>query len=72
MLIFLMVGLAITFPMMLTPSAVGVIIGVIAGIGINFVLLSTTSIWIGGGAAIIWLIVAGAIILWKINKGGGQ
>ena len=65
----LLLILYITVPMMFITEKIGVVIGAILGL----VMAGLLNLYEGGGllglgATIIWFIVAGGIIIWKINK----
>ena len=67
--IMLLLILYITVPMMFITEKIGVVIGAILGL----VMAGLLNLYEGGGllglgATIIWFIVAGGIIIWKINK----
>jgi len=61
--------LLLTIPLMLVGSTVGLILGVIIGLimsgGLMFI---NGGSGIGTGVALIWAIIAGGIIIWKINQ----
>ena len=62
----------ITIPLMLTTSTIRVVLGIFVGL-IMAVLLSlyTKGSLIGITSTIMWIIIAGGIIIWKIAKRGG-
>lgn len=70
LIIFLL--LMITIPLMLITSGVGVIIGVFAGLILSYLLnLYSTGNIIGTASTIIWVIIAGIIVIWKISRREG-
>ena len=62
--------LVITIPLMLTSSPIGIILGIFMGIimAIMLMLYSGGSV-LGLSSALVWAVVAGGIIIWKIAKG---
>jgi len=66
-IIFLLI-LVIILPLMFITSTIGVVIGSILGIIIAGALVIYTGSWFGVGSALMWLIITGAIIIWKINE----
>ncbi|KKL68885.1 hypothetical protein LCGC14_2120540, partial [marine sediment metagenome] len=63
--------LVITIPLMLTGSAITIIIGVIVGL----IVASMLTLYYGGtlfgpASSIIWIIIAGGILIWKISQRG--
>ena len=68
--VFLLI-LIITLSFVFITSTIGMIIGFILG----FLISAMLGIYVGGpmvgmGSTIMWLIIAGGIIIWKINKMG--
>jgi hypothetical protein len=58
-----------TIPLMFITGLVGVVIGGIIGLILAVILtFGDTGGLIGGASALIWLIVAGAILIWKIRQ----
>ena len=68
-ILVLFLAFIIVVPLMFITSTIGVVIGVIVSIimAIALTFASGGSI-IGIGSAVIWLIVAGGIIIWKITQ----
>ncbi len=68
---FMVIILAMTIPLMFITSGVGVIFGAIIGfiIAISLSIYSGFSL-IGSTSSILWLIIAGAILIWKISQIG--
>lgn len=65
--------LFITIPLMMISSGAGIVVGSILGlIFIGLLNLYTGGGIIGVGSALIWFIIAGVIILWKINDRRGS
>lgn len=67
----MLILLYITIPLMLITTGVGVVIGAVLGL----VFGSLLNLYVGGGiigagATILWFIIAGAILIWKINDRG--
>jgi len=60
--------LMITIPLMFVTSPIGVIIGVILGLIMAGALLILKGSILGTVSAIIWAILAGGIIIWKIAR----
>ena len=59
----------ITLPLMFITSAIGVVIGAILGLIMAALLnVFAAGTWIGLGSTIVWLIIAGGIIIWKIAE----
>ncbi len=64
--------LVITIPLMLVSSTIGVVVGVIIGLVMATMLtLFSAGEWFGIGSSIMWLVIAGAIIIYKISNRGG-
>lgn len=64
--------LMLTIPLMLATTGVGVVIGVIMGLVLGaFLTLVDTGTIIGTASFIIWGIIAGLIIIWKISRREG-
>ena len=64
--------LAITIPFMFITSLVGMVIGgIIAVILMTLMLFGTGNATVTITAGVAWLIVAGGILIWKLQKGGG-
>lgn len=71
--LLMMVILYITVPLMMISSGAGIVIGAILGLIFAGLLnLYTGGGIIGIGSALIWFIIAGVIILWKINDRRGS
>ena len=67
-IIFLLI-LVIILPLMFVTSTVGVVLGSIFGIIIAGALMIYTDFsWLGVRSSIIWLIIAGIILIWKIHE----
>ncbi len=68
--ILFMFLLYITIPLMLISSGVGIIIGGIVGLimAALLTLYNPGSGILGRGSTILWFIIAGAILVWKINQ----
>lgn len=67
--IILLLMLIITIPLMLITSTIGVVLGSIFGLIIAGALMLYTGFsWFGTGSAIVFLIAAGAIIIYKIAE----
>ncbi len=67
--IIMMALLYITIPLMMITSGAGIVIGAILGL----IFASMLNLYIGGGiiglgSTILWFIIAGGVILWKINS----
>lgn len=62
----------LTIPLMLITSNIGVILGVIIGLVMASLLMifQTTSIF-GVSSSILWLIITGGILIWKMARRGG-
>ena len=58
--------LIITIPLMLIPSPITFMIGIFLGLIMAGALLLTSGSVLGTGSAIMWAIIAGGIIIWKI------
>lgn len=61
--------LLLTLPMMLISSGVGIIVGAIMGL----IMAVMLNLFVAGGifgtaSSIMWLIIAGGILIWKINQ----
>ncbi len=70
--VILVLVILLTIPLMFTASTIGVILGTIIGLVMSSMLVLIS----GGGvfaisSTIMWLIVAGGILIWKINDKGG-
>jgi len=64
-----MLALIITIPLMFISSAIGVILGSIIGMILASILLfGSGGSLIGEISAIVWFIIAGIIIIWKISQ----
>ena len=71
--IILVFILIVTLPFLLISSTIGMIIGVFIGL----IIATLLNLYEGGGilgvgATVIWAIVAGGIIIWKIAQGRGE
>ncbi len=67
-LIFLFI-MVITIPLMFITSTIGIVIGAIIGLIASGALMIYTGFsWLGTGSTIMWLIIAGMIIIWKISE----
>lgn len=73
--IILMIILLLTIPLMFISSPIGIIVGIIIGIVVAIFLgIFNAPNVLGTASSLIWLIVTGGIIVWKLstsNKGGG-
>lgn len=66
--VILLFLLIITIPLILISSEVGMVIGVILGIIVASILtLAGEGSFLGVGATLMWLVIAGGIIIWKIG-----
>lgn len=66
LLLFMVLSLAMMFSESKAMTIVGIMIGFIAGSLLFFIQGGI----IAGGTAIIWLIIMGIILIWKLNKDG--
>ena len=67
-IIFLLI-MMITIPMMMITSTIGVVIGAIIGLVAAFLLMIYTGgALIASGSAIMFLVIAGVILIWKIAE----
>ena len=67
-IIFLLI-LVIILPLMFITSTIGVVIGSIFGIIIAGALMIYTDFsWMGVRSSILWIIIAGIILIWKIQE----
>jgi len=67
--VILLLILVITLPLMFVTSTIGVVLGSIIGIIIAAALMIYTDYsWLGVRSSIIWLIIAGIILIWKIHE----
>lgn len=63
--------LLLTIPFMFITSLVGMVIGGMVGVILAVLLLLTTGgAGLGITASVIWLIISGAVIIWRLTKGG--
>ena len=60
--------LVITIPLMLIPSPITFMIGIFIGLIMASTLLFMGGSVIGTGSAIMWAIISGGIIIWKLNR----
>jgi len=67
---FLLFFLVLSFALMFSGSKSGTIIGVIIGFVASAALGLVKQGAVGIGSAIIWLIIAGFILLWRLNREG--
>ena len=65
--------MVLTIPFMFIGSPVGLVIGTIIGvIFAGLLIFAGGTGMLGVGASIIWLIIAGAAIIWGATKGGSS
>lgn len=65
----LLLLMMLTLPLMMITSTIGVVVGVILGFIFGSILMFySNSFAFGAGSLIIYLIIAGGIIIWKIAK----
>jgi hypothetical protein len=59
----------ITIPLMFSGHPAGMILGVVmAFILIGSLTLIDVQSWIGVGSTLMWIVISGGILLWKLNK----
>ena len=70
--IIMVLILLMTIPLMLSSSNVGLIVGVLMGILMaTALLIMQGGSLVGAGVAFIWAVIAGGIVIWKINQKKG-
>jgi len=70
--IIMVLILLMTIPLMLSSSNVGLIVGVLLGILMaTALLIMQGGSLVGAGVAFIWAVIAGGIVMWKINQKKG-
>lgn len=67
---FLFFFLILSLPLMFSSSKTGMIIGLIIGLIASFSLGLVKGGGLGIMASIMWVVIAGLILIWKLNKGG--
>ena len=67
---FLLLFLVLSLAMMFSESKQMIIVGVILGFVSGSMLFFIQGGIIGGGSAIMWLIIMGMIMIWKLNSEG--
>lgn len=61
--------LMLTIPLMLASSTIGVVLGIFIGfIMASMLMIVTSSSLMGVASSMIWLIISGGIIIWKISR----
>lgn len=68
--VVLLLVLLLTIPMMFLPSLIWTLIGGIIAIVISIILLGVGGFGLSAGTFLGWLLVAGFILVWKLNKQG--
>ena len=69
--IIMLLVMILTIPMIFISSTIGIIIGVMVGLMMAAMLnIYSGGGIIGGGSTILWAIIAGGIIIWKIASRG--
>ena len=69
-IIFLAI-MIMTIPLMLITSTIGVVIGVIFGLIASSLLFISEGSLLSAGGSLMWLIIAGIIIIYKLSRRGG-
>lgn len=65
----MMLMLMLTLPLMFISSPIGVIIGIFMGLVFgSLLMLITTNKILGASSIIIWAVIAGGIIIWKVSR----
>lgn len=70
--VILILGLIITLPLMFIPSTIGVVIGLFIGLIISGAIFYTSGIIIGAYTFSLWILIAGFILIWKLQARGSD